>query len=94
MKVVVKAKEIRDDKLGLLRKDRVVDMPEQKAHFFLARGDVIRYETKVLQENPYKAAGMEQQPSVSPVAQASPMQTSSESESGGKRRGRKPKSLS
>jgi hypothetical protein len=52
MKVSVTAKVILDDKLGKLIKDEVVDIPDHKANFYLERGDVVRYQTKVVHERP------------------------------------------
>lgn len=89
MKVSVTAKTIYDDRMGRLNKGQVVDLPDHKANFYIQRGDVEYYETKVLRDRPYQAAGT--QLSASPVAQVLPTQTSEQSESGVKRRGRKPK---
>ena len=91
MKVSVTAKAIYDDKLGRLNKGQVAEMPEHKARFYLERGEVEYYETKVLRDRPYQAAGTPS--SASPVAQVSQPQTSSESDSGEKKRGRKPRQL-
>ena len=52
MKVSVTAKVILDDKLGKLTKDEVVDLPDHKANFYLERGDVVLYQTKVIHEQP------------------------------------------
>jgi hypothetical protein len=52
MKVSVTAKVILDDKLGKLIKDQVVDLSDQKANFYIQRGDVILYQTKVVHERP------------------------------------------
>jgi hypothetical protein len=92
MKVSVTAKTIFDDRMGKLTKGQVVDLPDHKAKFYIQRGEVEYYETKVLRERPYPAAGTPL--SASPVAQVSPSQTFEQSESGVKRRGRKPKGLS
>lgn len=89
MKVAVTAKAILDDKLGRLSKGQVVEMLEHKAMFYIARGDVERYETKVARDYPYSTAGKTVQLSASPAVEASPVQTLSESETGAKRRGRR-----
>lgn len=52
MKVSITAKAILDDKLGKLMKDDVVDLPDHKAQFYLERGEVTVYKTKVLHESP------------------------------------------
>ena len=59
MKVSITAKVILDDKLGKLMKDAVVDLPDHKANFYLERGDVVRYQTKVVQEAPEQAVTQE-----------------------------------
>jgi hypothetical protein len=76
------------DRLGALRKGRVVDLPEKQAQEFLRKGWVERYETKVIRERPIPADGREALSSASQVAQASPSPTVSESEPGAKKRGR------
>ena len=93
MKVSILKKTLLDDKLGRLMYGDIVDLPEHKARFFLERGDVELYETKVIRENPYKAAGLVEQSSVSPVALVLPQQTPSLSEDGAKKRGRPKKDL-
>jgi hypothetical protein len=93
MKVSILKKTLLDDKLGRLIYGDIVDLPEHKARFFLERGDVELYETKVIRENPYKAAGLVEQSSVSPVALVLPQQTPSLSEDGAKKRGRPKKDL-
>lgn len=52
MKVSVTAKAIIDDKLGKLFKDQVVDLPDHKANFYIQRGEVVQYQTKVVHEKP------------------------------------------
>ena len=89
MKVSILKKTLLDDKLGRLMYGDIVDLPEHKARFFLERGDVELYETKVIRENPYKAAGVVAQSSVSPVALVLPEQTLNASERGGKRGNKK-----
>lgn len=89
MKVSVTAKIIFDDKFGRLTKGQEIDLPEHKAQFYLERGDVEFYQTKVIRSVPYQAAGTPL--SASQVAQVLPEQTLKESENGVKRRGRKPK---
>ena len=87
MKVSVTAKSIFDDKLGKLVKGQTVELPDHKARFYIERGEVEFYETKVMRDRPLLGAGT--QLSASPVAQALPKQTLSESEYGEKKRGRK-----
>ena len=57
MKVHVVAKVIHDDKAGTIRRGQIVDLPDQKAEFFRKRGEVELYETKVLRDRPFWAAG-------------------------------------
>ncbi len=52
MKVSVTAKALLDDKFGKLIKDQVVDLPDHKANFYLQRGEVVQYQTKVVNEVP------------------------------------------
>lgn len=92
MKVSVTAKIIYDDKAGRLNKGQVVDLPAHKAQFYIERGEVEYYETKVIRDRPSMTVGTPL--SASPAVQASPSQTSEQSESGVKKRGRKPKALS
>jgi hypothetical protein len=87
MKVSVTAKAIFDDKLGRLNKGQTVELPEHKARFYLERGEVEYYETKVLRERPYQAVGAPL--SALPAAQVSQTQTLSELDNGEKRRKRK-----
>ena len=82
------------DRLGALKKGRVVDLPDNQAREFLQRGWVEHYETKVIRERPIPADGREALSSASQVAQASPSLTVSESESGAKKRGRPRKEAS
>jgi len=89
MKVSVTAKTIYDDKFGRVNRGQVIDLPEHKARFYLERGDVEYYQTKVMRDRPYQAAGTPS--SASPAVQVSTPQTSNESDSGEKKRGRKPK---
>lgn len=89
MKVVVTAKRaLLDDRLGRLAKGRVLEMPDDRAQWYLSRGEVTRYETKVAHENPSKGAGLTELSSASPVAQASQQTTWIESGPGVKKRGR------
>ena len=87
MKVSVTAKFIYDDKFGKLKKGQSVELPDHKANFYLQRGEVEYYETKVLRDRPSLGAGT--QLSASPVAQVLPAQTLEQSDSGVERRGRK-----
>lgn len=93
MKVSILKKAILDDKLGRLMHGQVVDLPEHKAQFYVARGDAELYETKVFRENPSKAVGETKPLSASPAVLVLPEQTSSASETGVKRKGRPRKGL-
>lgn len=88
VKISVTAKVINDDRLGRLVKGDVREMPAHKAQFFLRRGEVELYETKVVRERPLEGAGTQQ--SASPVAQVLQAQTLSASESGEKKRRGRP----
>jgi hypothetical protein len=93
MKVFILKKAIFDDKLGRLMHGQVVDLPEHKAQFYIARGDAELYETKVFRENPYKAVGETKPLSASPAVLVLPEQTLSASDSGVKRKARTKKEL-
>lgn len=86
MEIIIDARVIYHDRLGKLEKGRRVDVPENQAKEWLSRGWATRYETKVMQDRPLSGAGALL--SASPVAQASPPQTLSESSNGAKKRGR------
>jgi hypothetical protein len=66
----------------------IVELPEKVALRYLEAGAVERYETKVIREVPFPAAGAEEPSSASPAGQALPETTAKPSESGGKKRGR------
>lgn len=83
MQVVIK-KEVRHDRLGVLRVGRVVEVPEPWASRWLAAGAAERYETKVLRENPLPVAGAAVPLSASPAGPASPEKTSKPSTAGEK----------
>lgn len=72
----------------------VVDLPDRIAERYLAQGAVERYETKVIREVPFQAAGAEEPSSASPAAQVLPETTAKPSESGVKKRGRPRKAAS
>ena len=91
MKISILKKAILDDKLGRLMHGQIVDLPEHKAQFYIARGDAELYETKVFRENPSKAVGETKPLSASPAVLVLPVQTPTVYEDGAKRRGRKPK---
>lgn len=92
MKIAIKSKKpLFDDRLGRLTDGDIVDLPDHKANFYLTQGVAELYETKVVRERPYEAAGRMEQSSASPVVLALPPQTQNESESGAPRRGRKPR---
>ena len=95
MKIVITTrKPVFDDNLGRLKEGDVVDLIDRKANFYIQEGLAMSYQTKVIQERPYQAGGATEQLSASPAAQALPQTTVSESESGVKKRGRKPKQSS
>ena len=86
MKVhVISNKAIFDDRLGRLNKGDVKDMPDHKANFYLQRGEVELYETKIIRSRPFEAVGKTEQLSASPAAQVSPQTIVNESESGAKK---------
>lgn len=86
MKVhVISNKAILDDRLGRLKKGDIKEMPDHKASFYLRRGEVELYETKIVRDRPFEAVGKTEPLSASPAAQASPQTTVNESESGAKK---------
>jgi hypothetical protein len=87
MKVVLN-KVILDPRLGRLPKGVTVDLPVHRAEWHIARGEAVRIETKVAQENPSVGAGSAVQSSALPVAQASTQTTLKPSGDGAKKRGR------
>lgn len=89
MKVVVNDKREIHLPGKTYRAGEEVELPEKVAARYLAQGAVTRYETKVIHEVPFEAAGAEEPSSASPAGQASPETTAKASASGGKRRGRK-----
>lgn len=93
MKVSILKKAILDDKLGRLMHGQVVDLPDHKAMFYVARGDAELYETKLFRENPSATVGETKPLSASPAVLVLPEQTSSASETGVKRKGRPRKGL-
>lgn len=86
---VAALKNFRHDRLGVVRKGAIVELPEPWASRYLTQGVVERYETKVIRENPLPEAGRAQLSPALPADQASLPATSSESASGGKRKQRK-----
>ena len=52
MKVSVIAKIMFDDNLGKLVKGQTVELPDHKARFYIERGDVEFYATKIVHESP------------------------------------------
>lgn len=89
MKITITAKAVIDDRLGRLTKGTTVELPEHKALFYLKRNEAQMYDTKVIRERPYQAAGREQPSSVSPAAQALLEQTRNASSSGETKRPRR-----
>ena len=83
MKIVITSKKtITDDIKGRLPLGTVIDLPEHKAMFYIERGEAIRYETKVLQDNPLKTGGEVAQSSASQVEEVSQNQILKKSKSG------------
>jgi len=81
MKVHV-LKEIRVDKLGVLRPGWVGELHPSVAKLYVQQSAVEPYQTKVIRETPLPAVGTPL--FVSPAAQVLPLQTSTPSEVGGK----------
>lgn len=91
MKIVITSKkQINDDIKGRLANNTVIDLPDHKAMFYIERGEAVRYETKVLQDNPLKIDGGAAQSSASRQVEVSPRQTLKSSGNGEKKtQGRK-----
>ena len=89
--VITTRKPVFDDNLGRLKEGDVVDIVDHKANFYIQRGEAICYQTKVLQDRPCLAGGTTEQLSASLPAQVLQQTIANESESGTKKRGRKPK---
>lgn len=93
MKIVVTTdKPLRTLKYNVLPRNVPIEIDDRLAMFYITRGEAIRYETKEAIDRPSKAVGEEPPLSALPAAQASPQMTSSSSETGVKRRGRKKQS--
>ena len=91
--ITTKKKPI-DDRLGRLEFNNTYDLPDHKALFYIHRGEAMLYETKVNQDFPCVADGLTAQSSALDLGRALPQTTVSESESGAKKKGRKPKQSS
>lgn len=92
MKIIITSKKSPiDDRLGRLQAGKSYDLPDHKAMFYIQRGEAMLYETKVLQDFPSRTDGSTAQPSVLDQGRAYATKTLNESESGEKKRGRKPK---
>lgn len=88
-------KPVRVDRLGLVRKGRIVELHPSVARTFVRSGSVEYYETKVVREAPLAgAAGREVTLSASPAGQASPQTNANSSGNGGKRKRKKKGELS
>lgn len=94
MRVVVKDKKEIHLIEGRKVAGDVVDLPDRVALRYLEAGAVERYETKVVRETHFQAAGAAEPSSASPAAQVLPETTAKPSESGGKKRGRPRKAAS
>ena len=92
MKIHFLAKQVFDDKAGRIVAGQVLEMPANKAQFYIQRGDAEPYNTKVLRDRPLMAAGRPL--SALPVDQVLQEQTLNLSENGEKKkRTRKTKAL-
>lgn len=91
MKIVITSKNpINDDVKGRLANNTVIDLPDHKAMFYIERGEAVRYETKVLQDNPLKTGGAVAQSSAAPAVEVLQSKTLNLSDSGVKKtQGRK-----
>jgi hypothetical protein len=95
MDVVIKARVLHHDRLGVLKQgQRVENFPDKQAEEFLRRGFVERYETKVVREIPIEAGGRMESSFASPAAPVSAQTTSKPSSDGAKKRGRPKKEAS
>lgn len=52
MKVHVLSRIVRDDRLGVLKRGQIVEIPDHKAEFLRRKGEVEHYQTKVLRDQP------------------------------------------
>lgn len=86
---IISKKGVLDDKLGRLKQDDVVELPDQKAMFYIQRGEAVNYQTKIISDFPSLTVGETKPLSASPAVLVLPEQTPSESESGAKRRTRR-----
>lgn len=91
--IVISKKPILTAESGRLPRDIPVDVSSALAKFLIERGEAVLLETKELLDRPIKAAGTEVLSSASPVAQVSQPTMLSESERGGKKRGRQKKGV-
>lgn len=90
MKIVITSKKpINDDIKGRLATNAVIDLPDHKAMFYIERGEAVRYETKVLQDNPLKTDGAAALSSAAPVVEVLPSKTLTASKSGVTKKQRK-----
>lgn len=95
MKIVITSKKpINDDIKGRLATNAVIDLPDHKAMFYIERGEAVRYETKVLQDNPLKTDGAVGLSSAARQVEVSPRQTLNLSGSGEKKKTAKRKQSS
>lgn len=91
---IISRKPILDDRHGRLITGQIVDVVDNKALFYIQRGEAEALETKEKRERPLPPAGKMEQSSVLPAAQVSQPETLNTSENGEKKRGRKPKQSS
>lgn len=87
MRIVITSKKPVLTLTGRLPAGVPIEVKPQLAEFLIKRGEAVKAEVKEAQDRPIKAAGAPL--SASPVAQASPEQTSNESKPGAKRGRRK-----
>lgn len=83
---ITSRKPILDDRHGRLVTGQIVDVVDNKALFYIQRGEAEMLEVKDKRERPLQDAGTAQQSSALPVDQASAPMTSSESEAGAKKK--------
>lgn len=86
--VVTSRKPVLTSERGRLPMGIPVDVSGELARFLIEQGVAVLMETKERMDRPTEAAGLTALSSALPVAQASTLTTSSESEPGARRRGR------
>ena len=92
--VITSRKPVLTAERGRLPVNMPIDVSDLLAKHLMEQGVAVFFETKEKMDRPIVAAGTEEPLSALPVAHPSPMMTSSESDSGAKRRGRPKKEAS